>query len=240
MFDKLNENDKIYANQLIDKCKGCKGIEQCQQEMIGLIPHQAYDDLTKSYYFAFTKCKYARGWTNTNMITRYDTWEHPMRKLIVAHIKEHKGIYLWGDVGTGKTKFLYCLANQLNKKGKDVHVESTFEVVKKIKDGFNRTTEQGERTYLDKLEDVEYLFLDDLGNERKTEFNIIDVLWVLIDYRYQNNKPTFFSSNYTLAELYDMYTKALNSDYAQKQIRPIISRLKTYGEIELKGRNFRL
>jgi DNA replication protein DnaC len=239
-MNKLNTIDQIYAQNLLDKCKGCKGIEECKQDMIGLIPTSSYDMLTHSYRLAFKKCQYARGETNTNIIMKYDEWKHPQHDQIVKHVQENRNIYLWGSVGLGKTHFLYWLSNQVNKKGSNVHVESTFEIARKTKEEFNRKMEIGEKTYMQRLQDVDYLFIDDMGNERKTEFNIIEILWPLIDYRYVNNKPTFITSNYSIIDLYNLYSKAIGGEYAKQQIAPIISRLKTFGEIELKGRNYRI
>ena len=240
MFDKLNEIDQLYANNLLSKCKGCISIESCKQENVGMIPTTIYDELTHKYNFAFKRCKYARGHCNNSKVYEVETWEHPQKDMIIKHIKEHKSIFLFGDVGTGKTRFLYWLANQLNKKGKDVHIDNITQITKSIKDSFNQKSVEGESTLLDKLQNVEYLFLDDIGNERKTEYNLVDILWPLIDYRYVNGKATFITSNYTLLELYEMYGEVMSGKYGQKQIRPIMSRLKTFGEVKLEGVNFRL
>ena len=100
--------------------------------------------------------------------------------------------------------------------------------------------EQGEVSHVEYLQNVDYLFIDDLGNESKSEFNVADILLPIIDYRYVNKKPTFISSNYSLAELYGMYGSVIKGDYAQKQVRPLISRLKTFGELEIKSKNWRI
>jgi len=236
MFNKLDELQQLYAQNLLSKCKGCHSIEECRQDMRGLIPTTQHDELSNRYVLAFKKCEYARGETNTKIIFDITEWEHDQKDEIISAIKDKKSLYLYGDVGTGKTTFLKWLANYLNKKGNNIHLDTTFNIARNIKASFNRQFEQGEQTIIDKLQQVEYLFLDDVGSERKTEYNIMEIMWPIIDYRYAHKKSTFISSNYSIEQLYELYGKAIG----HIAIRPLVSRLKTYGVINLKGRNFRL
>ena len=56
-----------------------------------------------------------------------------------------------------------------------------------------------------KLAEVEFLFIDDFGTEKVSKGN--EDLWLqgkvydIINSRYVNNKPTIFTSNYSLREL---------------------------------------
>jgi len=240
MFDKLNKIDQLYAQSLLDKCKGCDDIDNCKQEMIGLVPTTTYDENFDTYSLAHKKCKYARGKTNTILIKNYETWEASNKVEIMNHVKSNWNIFLHGDVGLGKTHFLYWLANQINKQGRNIHIDYFGNIVKKVKSEFNRKMEQGEQSHTEYLQNVDYLFIDDLGSETKSEFNVSDILLPIIDYRYVNKKPTFISSNYSLSELYSMYGSVIKGDYAQKQVRPLISRLKTFGELEIKSKNWRI
>ena len=78
--------------------------------------------------------------------------------------------------------------------------------------------------------------IDDLGNEYKSKFTIQDALINILDYRYENNKPTVITSNYTLMELYEQYVDMVG----EKSAAQIVSRLKTFGVIEIKGKDWRL
>ena len=116
MFDKLSKIYQLYAQSLLDKCKGCNDIDNCKQQMTGLIPTTSHDEVFNTYSIALKKCKYARGKSNTTLIKDYDSWEASNKVDIMKHVKDNWNIFLWGDVGLGKTHFLYWLANQINKQ----------------------------------------------------------------------------------------------------------------------------
>lgn len=248
MFDKLNEIDQLYAEHILSKCKGCKGIDYCAQEMKGLIPVVIRDELTKTYSLGKKKCDKVRGNFNDSLIKehKYTEWTAKNKDEIIKHIKEHNGIYVHGKVGRGKSHFLYWLANKVNLKGKDIYIDTISNINRKVKQEFNVKSDYDTPSFLTKLQDIDYLFIDDIGNESKSEYNIMEILFPLIDFRYVNKKPTFISSNYKIDELYKMYSSTINGKnqleekVSSQQIAPIMSRLKTFGEIELIGRNWRL
>ena len=55
------------------------------------------------------------------------------------------------------------------------------------------------------LQKSEVLIIDDLGTEKMTRNNIVDILYAVVKYRGEHNKPTFITSNLTK----DQYYKAL-------------------------------
>lgn len=70
--------------------------------------------------------------------------------------------------------------------------------------------------------------LDDIGAEKPTEW-VRETLFSLIDFRYQNNKPIIFTSNFHLSNL------------ENKLGKPIISRIvEMCRVIKLDGEDFRL
>ena len=248
MFDKLNAIDRLYAKNLLSKCEGCKGIDYCKQEMVGLIPTVVYDELTKQYSLAKKKCDKVRGEFNDSLIKldKYKTWSAVNRDEIIKHIKHNKNLYLHGKVGRGKSHFLYWLANTINLKGKNVYIDTLSNINRNVKSEFNSNLEYGAKSMIEKLQDIDYLFIDDVGNENRTEFTVMEILFPIIDFRYVNNKPTFISSNYSIEELYKLYSNSVNGKnsidekLSSQQIAPIMSRIKTFGEIEIKGGNWRI
>ena len=113
------------------------------------------------------------------------------------------GIYLWGDKGTGKTHLTSCMANELIKQYKQVLFTNFFEISKSI-----RATFRGKGNEIDlinKIANVDFLFIDDLGTEKVTKEGedtwLQDKIFEVINKRYNNMKPTIFTSNYSLQEL---------------------------------------
>jgi primosomal protein DnaI len=86
-----------------------------------------------------------------------------------------------------------------------------------------------------RMKKVDMLMLDDLGNEYITEYNISEVLQNVLDYRYKYEKATIITSNYTLDELFEMYAEVVGGQRAAQ----IVTRIKTFGAIEMKGKSWR-
>ena len=108
------------------------------------------------------------------------------------------GLYLAGDFGVGKTYLLGAIANELFKN--DVHTTMmhfpTFAVEMKNSIGTNSVLAK-----VNKIKGAEILMLDDIGADSMSSWIRDEVLGVILQYRMQENLPTFFSSNFSMKEL---------------------------------------
>jgi len=108
------------------------------------------------------------------------------------------GLYLAGDFGVGKTYLLGAIANELFKS--DVHTTlmhfPTFAVEMKNSIGQNNVLAK-----VNKVKGAEILMLDDIGADSMSSWIRDEVLGVILQYRMQENLPTFFSSNFSMTEL---------------------------------------
>lgn len=114
----------------------------------------------------------------------------------------HKGMYLEGNFGVGKTYLLGALANSLAEKGFSttlVHFPS-FAVKMKSSIGNNSTGQM-----IDSIKKAQILMLDDIGADQMSSWFRDDVLGVILQYRMQEELPTFFSSNLSLKQLEEEY-----------------------------------
>lgn len=112
------------------------------------------------------------------------------------------GIYIWGEPGTGKTHAMYALANELAYDGKyTVYFTSILDILNGMKKNFSDVAEQ--ENIKDCAKDVDFLFLDDIGAEQLKDDSdwYKSIIYEIIDYRYRQNLPTIFSSNYSKTEL---------------------------------------
>ena len=118
------------------------------------------------------------------------------------------GIYLFGDKGTGKTHLTACMANELLKKCIPVLLTNLFEISKSIKSTFSKSSTSTEKAVFERLKGVDFLFFDDIGTEIFTKNSddtwMQTVLFDIINERYNQGKPTIFSSNYSLNELVNL------------------------------------
>lgn len=120
-------------------------------------------------------------------------------------LKSGNGIYLYGNKGTGKTHLTACIANALLSKCVPVLFTNLFEISKAVKATFRRDSIRTEQDLIEEFARVPFLFFDDLGteifNKNESDTWLQSLLFDLINKRYNNNKPTVFSSNYDLNEL---------------------------------------
>lgn len=118
-------------------------------------------------------------------------------------LSEGYGIYLFGDSGTGKTHLTACMCNELINQYQECLFTNFFEISRLIKSTWNKNSEA--ENIVKKICEVDFLFIDDLGTEklqRNGEDNWLqEQVFDIINKRYNNRKPTIFSSNYSLNEL---------------------------------------
>lgn len=110
----------------------------------------------------------------------------------------HKGLYLTGPFGVGKTYLLGAIANDLAKQGIAstlVHYP-TFAVEMK-----QAITDNSVLAKTDRIKKAKVLMIDDIGAEAWSAWVRDEVLGVILQYRMQEELPTLFSSNKNMQEL---------------------------------------
>lgn len=108
--------------------------------------------------------------------------------------KKHKGLLLFGGVGTGKTFMSACIANALIDKGIPCLVTNFARISNTLMGVCEK------QTYIDSLNKYDLLVIDDLASERNTEY-MNEVVMNVIDSRYRSGKPLIVTTNLTADEL---------------------------------------
>ena len=104
-----------------------------------------------------------------------------------------------------------------------------------LKASFNKDYEE-KFNYIKK---TDLLLLDDIGAENVTSFNRDEVLGPILQYRMEEDLPTFFTSNLTLEEL-ENNLSLTSSGVDKVKARRIIERIKQLTiEIKLVSKNRR-
>lgn len=144
------------------------------------------------------------------------------------------GIYMYGPKGTGKTHLTACIANELMSKYYSVLYTNFTEISKTIRGSFGSRNES-EAAFMNKLANIDFLFIDDFGTELVTKDG--EDLWLqekifeVINKRYNNNKPIIFTSNYSLVEMIK------DRGLAEKTVDRISEMCET---MKLEGKSYRL
>lgn len=109
--------------------------------------------------------------------------------------KRGKGLLLYGTVGSGKTYIAACIANELINRGRPCLVTNFARITNTLQGMF-----EGKQRYLDDLNRLDLLVIDDLSAERDTSF-MNEMVFNVIDARYRSGKPLIVTSNLTSEEL---------------------------------------
>ena len=112
-----------------------------------------------------------------------------------------RGIYIHGEVGTGKTHIMYALLKETEIKHKVVTLaKNTVELLRSIQSDFSRPWDQKMKEE-DHVRDFKgLLFLDDVGVEKSTEWTL-ETFYLILNARYNDVLPTIFTSNLSPANL---------------------------------------
>ena len=108
---------------------------------------------------------------------------------------KHKGLLLYGPVGTGKTFMGAAIANALVDKGVPCLVTDFARLTNEL---FGLKEEKQE--YIDSLNDFALLVIDDFASERDTDF-MLEQVYNIVDSRYRSGKPLIITTNLTGNEL---------------------------------------
>lgn len=243
----------------LNNCSNCKSLHTCQNKVEGMVYYPTIKD--EKLEFNYVACKYKKKDIKQKEEIKSKFFEMPYdikmakmsnieinstRAKIIKWInkfyddfksgKQTKGLYLSGSFGSGKTYILSALLNELSKLNYSCIIVYYPELLRSIKESFN-SDDYNER--INEIKKCDLLLLDDIGAETTTPWNRDEILGTILQYRMDNKKATFFTSNLNLKELENHFI-ASNKDEEVIKARRIMERVKYLtDELELIGENKR-
>ena len=117
---------------------------------------------------------------------------------IDAKLDAGQGLWLMGDVGTGKTTLAMIVSTAALDAGRTVAIYSLPRLLNLIRDAID--TEGGMVGFLDRLAAVDLLHIDDLGAENTTDW-VLEQLYSIINTRYEDERAMIVTTNLRYDEL---------------------------------------
>lgn len=229
-------------------CQNCKGLCFCKNEMKGykLIPNV----LDNKINFEYEACSYMKkNLKETSFLNNIKLYNEPSElknarikdiyvddksrveviKYINAYIKNYnkdrlKALYLTGSFGSGKTYLISALFNELAKQNVSSVIVYFPEFLRTLKSSFN-DIENSYNERFNYVKNAKLLLIDDIGAENLTTWGRDEILGTILQYRMQENLPTFFTSNLNMKEL-EEHLSITTSSSDKVKARRIIERIK--------------
>ncbi len=118
-----------------------------------------------------------------------------------SNLNEGRGIWLFGDTGTGKTTLAMLISKEALEKGHSVAIYSLPKLLARIRRTYSG--EPGEDSYsafFKRLTAVDLLHIDDFGAEKRSDW-VLEQLYALVNERYEDERSIMLTTNLTVDKL---------------------------------------
>lgn len=242
----------------LDICKACKSLKDCPKVSKGMIREfDYYDGIIK---LSLKPCKYGLSHFNDQNVLNNILLKNVSSKILLTKPSDlsfkndlesngmaiikilsdyinkptNKGFYLYGNEGIGKSTIMGFLIRCLVIKGYKCGFIHFPTFLMDLKSSFGN---EGVNSSIELMKNLDYLVIDDVGGENVTPWSRDEILSAVLAYRLQNEKATFFTSEYSLEKLKKIYIlKTTDKERAER----LVSRMKAVSmPLELKGKDLR-
>ena len=127
-----------------------------------------------------------------------------------------ENLFLYGNVGVGKSFLSCCIAKELLDKGYSVLYFSSSQLFDTLKESdFGKDSKENLYTSKEDIYNCDLVVIDDLGTELTNSY-ISAKLFSLLNERILRGKSTIISTNLSLMELRDLYSDRIFSRISTK------------------------
>jgi DNA replication protein DnaC len=110
------------------------------------------------------------------------------------HLDAGRGLWLFGDVGTGKTTLAMLVSRHALEAGRSVAIYSLPRLLAELRRTFDDDAEHSYTELLDRLAEVDLLHIDDVGAEQSSPW-VLEQLYALINSRYEDERSVILTTN---------------------------------------------
>jgi DNA replication protein DnaC len=134
------------------------------------------------------------------------------------------GLFIYGTPGNGKSHLAGAIAHYMKAKDCTVVFQSMPALLQRIRSTFNKNNQESEQEIMDILTSTKLLVIDDLGAEKVSGW-VLDVLFRIIDGRYQKNLKTVITSNLKPTALEKHLIEDANDEESILKAKRLIDRI---------------
>ena len=113
---------------------------------------------------------------------------------IGGNLDRGRGLWLFGDVGTGKTSLAMLVSKAALEAGRSVAIYSMPRLLSDIKETYEDRSERSYMQLFERLVGVDLLHIDDLGAEKRTDW-VLEQLYSIINERWQEQRSIIVTTN---------------------------------------------
>jgi DNA replication protein DnaC len=115
-------------------------------------------------------------------------------------LEEGRGLWLYGDVGTGKTTLAMLVSKTALEAGRSVAIYSLPRLLAEIRDTYEEGSRHSYTDLLDRLAEVDLLHVDDVGTEKTSPW-VLEQLYAIVNSRYEEQRSIVLTTNLDRDEL---------------------------------------
>ncbi len=150
-----------------------------------------------------------------------------IRRYVAAleeNLAEGRGLWLHGDVGTGKTTLAMLVSKAALDAGHTVAIYSLPRLLAEIRSTFEDTGGGSYTAFMDRLTEVDLLHIDDVGAEKTSEW-VLEQLYAIVNARYEEQRAVVITTNLEDDKLAEQITVRTVS-----RLEETCTRVPLYGE----------
>ena len=117
---------------------------------------------------------------------------------IDQNLNDGRGVWIMGDVGTGKTMLAMLISKAALDAGRSAAIYSLPRLLNLIREAI--AEEEGVVGFLDRLTSVDLLHMDDVGAESRTDW-ALEQLYSIINTRYEDQRSVVVTTNLEPSQL---------------------------------------
>lgn len=120
-----------------------------------------------------------------------------------SNLEMGRGLWLFGDTGTGKTTLAMLVSKAATERGRTVAIYSLPKLLARIRRTYDEEPNgDSYAVFFDRLTSVDLLHIDDFGAEKRSDW-VLEQLYALVNERYEDERSIMLTTNLTLDKLED-------------------------------------